>query len=154
MAEIRVEERGGPVERGPGGGGEPSIGELFSQLASDATRLVQQEVALAKAEFRETGNTLVRDGAKIGIAAALGLLGGIAATLFLIIAIGALLNNYWLSALLVSLVLLGIAAFLGRNALNDIKQRGVKPDQTIQTLREDADWAKREAKELKRDLTA
>lgn len=154
MAEIRLEERGGPAERSPMDGGEPSIGELFGQLASDATRLVQQEVALAKAELRETGSTLARDGAKLGVAAGLGLLGAIAGMLFLIVALGDLLDNYWLSALIVSVVFLGIAAYLGKNALDDIKRRGVTPDQTMQTLREDADWAKREAKEAKRDLTA
>lgn len=154
MAEIRLEERGGPADTGGAGGGEPSIGELFSQLASDATRLVQQEVALAKAELRETGSTLAQDGAKLGMAAGLGLLGAIAATLFLILALGDALDNYWLSALIVSVVFLGTAAYLGKNALDDIKRRGLKPDQTIQTLREDAEWAKREVKEVKRDLTA
>lgn len=154
MAEIRLEEHDGPP-RGPGmDGGEPSIGELFGQLAADAARLVQQEVALAKAELRETGTTLAQDAAKLGIAAGLGLLGAIAATLFLILALGDLFDNYWLSALLVSLVFLGIAAYLGKSALDEIKRRGITPDRTIQTLREDADWAKREVKEVKRDLTA
>lgn len=154
MAEIRLEERENPVRGGAVEGGEPSIGELIGQLTNDAALLVRQEVALAKAELRETGSTLAQDGAKIGIAAGLALLGAIAATLFLILVIGDLLDNYWLSALIVSILFLGIAAYLGKNALADIKRRGVKPDQTIETLREDADWAKREVKEVKRDLTA
>lgn len=154
MTEIRLEERDGPVRGAGADGGEPSIGELFSQLANDATLLVRQEVALAKTELREAGSTLAQDGAKIGIAVGLGLLGAIAATLFLILALGDLFDNYWLSALLVSVLFLGTAAYLGKNAIDDIKRRGIKPDQTIQTLREDADWAKREVRDVKRDLSA
>jgi hypothetical protein len=133
---------------------EPSIGELFSQLSSDASRLIQQEMALAKAEVRETTSMLARDTAKFGAAAVLGLLGGMAATAFLIVGLGAVLDNYWASALLVTIVYLAVAGFLAKSAMNEIKARGVKPTETLATLREDADWAKREAQALKRDLTS
>jgi uncharacterized membrane protein YqjE len=133
---------------------DPSIGELFGQLSSDAGRLVQQEVALAKAELRETTSMLARDAAKVGVAVALGLLGAMAATAFLIVGLGDLLDNYWASALLVTIVYLAIAGFLAKSAMNEIKTRGVKPEQTLATLREDANWAKREAQGLKRDLTS
>lgn len=130
---------------------EPSIGELFGQLSSDAARLVRQEVALAKAELRETGTALAGDAAKLGIAAALALLGAMAATVFLILALGDLFDNYWLAALLVSGLFLGIAAVLGKNAVDDIKRRSVKPEETIDTLRDDVEWAKRQAQEVKRE---
>lgn len=134
--------------------GEPSLGELFGQLSSDAQHLIRKEVELAKAELREAGTTLAKDGAKIGVAVALALLGAFAATAFAIVALGDLLDNYWASALIVTVVLLGAAAFLARSAMNDIRQRGVKPTETLETLREDADWAKREVRSLKHDLTA
>lgn len=139
---------------GPGGvaGSEPSLGELFGQLSSDAGRLIRQEVALAKTELRESGATLARDGAKIGMAVGLALLGAMAATAFLILALGDLFDNYWLSALLVSVLFLGIGAMLAKRAVADVKRRGVKPEQTIETLREDVDWAKREAEVVKRGL--
>lgn len=142
----------GPTRPGGAAGGEPPLGELFGQLASDAGRLVRDEVALAKAELRDAGATLARDGAKLGIAAGLGLLGAIAATAFLILALGDLLDNYWLSALMVSVLFLGVAAYLGTKAMEDVKRRGVKPEQTLETLREDVDWAKREAQVVKRGL--
>jgi uncharacterized membrane protein YqjE len=135
-------------------GGDPSLGDLFGQLSSDAQLLVRKEVELAKAELREAGSTLARDGAKIGVAVALALLGAFAATAFAIVGLGALIDNYWASALIVTIVLFAVAAFLGKGAMNDIKRRGVKPTETLETLREDADWAKREARSLKQDLTA
>lgn len=152
--DIRLDSSEGPTQPASMAGGEPSVGELFGQLSSDAGRLVRQEVALAKAELRETGATLARDGTKIGIAVGLGLLGGMAATAFLIVALGDLLDNYWLSALIVTVLLLGVATFLAKRAVDDIRRRGVKPEQTLATLREDVDWAKQEAQVVKRGLTS
>ena len=51
------------------------------------------------------------------------------------------------------LVALGIGAVMGRNAVNDVKERGLKPTQTLATLREDKTWASQQARELKHDLT-
>ena len=134
------------------GGGEPSLGELFRRLTTDTSELVRQEISLARAEVREVGGTLARDGTKIGIAAGLALCGALAVTAFLVIALGDLLNNYWLGALIVGLVLLGVGAVLAKNAVADVKRRAV-PEQTLGSLREDAAWAKQETRELKRELT-
>jgi uncharacterized membrane protein YqjE len=152
--EIGLNRGNGTMRPGVPGASEPSLGELFGQLSTDAGQLIRQEVALAKAELRETGATLARDGAKLGMAAGLGLLGALAATAFLIVALGDLFDNYWLSALLVAAGLLGAAAYLGKSALADIRERGVKPEATLETLREDASWAKRETEALKREWKA
>jgi uncharacterized membrane protein YqjE len=145
------------VERGNGSrfsgtwNEEPPVGDLFRQLAEDATTLIRQEVALGKAEIRETARELGRDAAKVGVAAALALLGALAATAFLIVALGDLLDNYWLSSLIVAVVFLSIGGILGRNAIKDVKSRDMKPARTIQTLQADAQWAKSEVAEVKRE---
>lgn len=133
---------------------EASLGELFGQLSNDATRLIRQEVTLAKSELRETGSRLARDGARLAAAAGLALMAALAATAFLIIALGDLFDNYWLSALVVTLLFGAIAAALGKSAMADIRSAGIRPEATLETLREDREWAKREAQGLKRDLTA
>jgi hypothetical protein len=46
--------------------------------STDTGELIRQEAALAKTEMREVGSTLARDGAKIGVAAGLGLVGAMA----------------------------------------------------------------------------
>ncbi len=134
--------------------GEPTIGELFGRLSDDAQRLIRDEMALAKAELKETGSALGGDAKQLGIAAAIAFLGAWAVTAFLILALGALLENYWLSALIVSVLYLGTAAILGRKALADIKRRGMKPEETIETLRDDVSWAQEQAREVKRELTS
>lgn len=130
---------------------EPPIGELFRQLSDDASRLIRQEMTLAKVEVRQSVSEVGKGAARIGIAAALALLGGIAAVAFLIIGLGALIDNYWLSALIVSGVLFAIAAIMGKGAMNHLQADALKPTDTIETLRDDADWAKREIDAVKRE---
>ena len=146
----------GDAARTPGGASrDASLGELFKSLTSDTADLVRHEAALAKAELRETGSALAADGAKVGTAAGLALMGALSLTAFLVLGLGNLLGGaYWLSALIVGVVMLAIGAVLVKNAVNDIKQRGLKPQQTIATLREDKAWAGQQARELKRDLTS
>jgi hypothetical protein len=152
--EIRSESRGDAARPATTAPRDASLGELFKQLSTDTGELIRQEAALAKTEMREVGSTLARDGAKIGIAAGLGLIGALALATFLVIALGDLLGDrYWLSSLIVGVVALGVAAMLGRNAVRDVKERGLKPQQTLATLREDGDWASQQARELKHDLT-
>lgn len=152
--EIRSDSRGDVVRPATTAPRDASLGELFKQLSTDTGELIRQEAALAKTEMRDVGSTLARDGAKMGVAAALGLVGAMALATFLVISLGDLLGDaYWLSALLVGLIAVGVAVMLGRNAVRDIKERGVKPKQTIATLREDGDWASQQARELKHDLT-
>jgi hypothetical protein len=134
-------------------GAEPSLGELLTRLTTDTGDLVRQEVALVRAEVRQVGSTLARDGARLGVALGLALAGALAVTAFLVIAIGDLLNNYWLGALVVGLVLLGVGAVLARSAIADVKRRGLKPTQSVASLKEDAAWAKQESREVKRELT-
>jgi len=131
-----------------------SVGELFKQLTTDMGELVRQEIDLAKTEMRQVGTTLARDAAKIAVAAALGLGGVLALVAFLIAGLGSILDGrYWLSALIVGVVFLAIGAMLIRNALADVKRRGTMPTATIATVRDDAQWAKREAQEFKREVT-
>ena len=138
---------------GGGAAGEPSLGELLRRLTTDTGELVRQEVSLARAEMREVGSRVARDGTKIGIALGLALAGVLALTAFLVIALGDLVGNYWLGALIVGLVLVGVGAFMAKSAVDDVKRRGITPQQTVATLKEDAAWAKEEVREVKRELT-
>jgi uncharacterized membrane protein YqjE len=144
----------GNVDRVPATtGAEPSLGELFARLSSDTGELVRQEISLARAEMKQMGSTLARDSAKVGTALVLALAGTLAITTFLVIVLGHLFDSYWVSALVVGVVFLAIGGVMARNAMRDIKQRGVTPTQTASTLRDDALWAKQEAREVKREIT-
>ena len=126
---------------------EPSLGELFKRLSTDTSELIRQEMSLAKVEMREAGATLASDATKIGIAVGLALTGVLAVGAFAIVGLGDLFNNYWLAALIVGVLFLAIGGYLARNAINDVKRRGLKPDRTVETLREDASWVKQEGRD-------
>lgn len=148
--DIRLVHRNGPRADGRFGAAEQPMGDLFRELAQDATRLIQQEIALGKAELRETAKGLGRDAGSLGMASALGALGGLAAMAFAIIGFGDLIGSYWLSALIISVVLLGVAWILANRALDDIRSRQLKPEQTMATVQGDLQWAKREVTDVKR----
>ncbi|HEX5581718.1 MAG TPA: phage holin family protein [Gemmatimonadaceae bacterium] len=155
--EVRVERQGDALPASattPASPSEASLGDLFKRLSTDTSELIRQEAALAKAEMREMARGLAGDAMKVGVAAGLALVGVLALSAFVILALGHLLGDaFWLSSLIVGIVALGVGVMLGRSAMNDIRSRGLKPEQTIATLRADKAWAGQQARELKQDLT-
>ena len=152
--EVRVEPQGDALPPATTTSTEPSLGELFKRLTTDTSELIRQEAALAKAEMLEMTRGLAGDAAKVGVAGGLALVGVLALSAFLILALGNVLGGaYWLSSLIVGVIALAVGVMLGRSAMNDIKSRSLKPEQTIATLRADKAWAGQQARELKHDLT-
>jgi uncharacterized membrane protein YqjE len=133
---------------------EQPLGDLLKRFGQDAGTLVRQEITLAKLELRESIKGLAKDAGKLGAAAGLGLFGGFAFLAFVIVGLGDLIDNYWLSALIVAVLLLGAAAVMAKGALNHMKESRIAPEETVQTLIEDKRWAKREAQEFKQSMKA
>lgn len=126
----------------PEGGGEPSLGQLFGDLARDIQSLFKQEIALAKTETTQSAKRVGMDIAKI-VAGAMVLYTGV--IFLLLAAVFALreLDLPWsLSALIVGLVVVAIGAFLVLRAKSDLSSASLAPTETIETLKEDRDWAK------------
>jgi hypothetical protein len=118
-----------------------SLGELFSELSQETTTLIRQEVNLAKTEMSQKAS---RVGKHIGVLAAGGAVAyaGLLAIIAGVIALLGLAIPLWLSALLVGLVVAGAGYFLVRRGLDALKQEDLAPRETIQTLKEDKEWAK------------
>ena len=134
---------------------ERSLGELFRDLTTETSELVTKEIALVKAEARQTGATLARDGAKIGIASALAFAGALALTAFLIAGLGDLLGGkYWLSALIIGVLFFAIGMGLVKSATSDMKRRGQSVKHTVDTLKDTGSWAKEEARQVKQEITS
>jgi uncharacterized membrane protein YqjE len=150
---LRVPPRADFNGRGRQQMNDASIGELFKQLSSDGSHLVQQEIQLAKTELQESAARVGKAGAKIGTAMVLALPGVMAITAALIIGLGIIINSYWVSALIVGAAILIVAGVLSKRAISAFKD-GIGPKQAIQTVREDVDWAKREGQRVKHELSA
>ncbi|HJU74041.1 MAG TPA: phage holin family protein [Gemmatimonadaceae bacterium] len=155
MQRITEVQRVDRVARGHDGQvDDASIGELFRRLATDSSHLVQQQFELAKTELKETGQQVTQTATRIGIGVAMALPGVFALTAFLVIALGDLIDNYAISALIVGVVLSAVGSVMVRQAVAAVRKRDLGLRDTAETLREDARWAKEEIKSFKRELTA
>jgi len=124
---------------------EPSIGELFASLARDTSNLVRQEVELAKTEMTQKVTSLGKDAGMIGAGAALAYAGLLALIAAVILGLGELIP-LWLSALIVGLVVVGIGYALIQRGRSAMSRLDLTPRQTIETLKEDKEWAKDQVK--------
>lgn len=123
-----------------------SLGQLFGDLSRQLSTLVQQEIALAKTEVTTRATSVGRDAAMLGAGAAL----AYAALLVGLVTIGLILIELglepWLAFLAVTLVVGALAAVLIQRGREQLKATDVTPRETIQTLKDDAAWAKEQVK--------
>jgi uncharacterized membrane protein YqjE len=129
---------------------DQSIPALLKQLATETTTLVRQELDLAKAEMSEKGRKAGPGFGLIGAAGGMALLAAGALTTFLILALDGVMPN-WLAALLVAAVY-GVVAYVlysrGKEKVDDAGSPA--PRQTIETVKEDVEWAKHPTTSAKR----
>lgn len=124
---------------------DKSLGELFSELASETSTLVRQEVQLAKTEMMGQVTAGVQGAAFLVAAGSLAFVGFQALVAAAILALSLVLAP-WLAALLIGLALLAIGGVMVPIALSRLKKLGQPPRQTIETLKEDAQWMKEQTK--------
>src|SRR4051812_21314454 len=126
------------------------LGELVKQLAEQTSTLVRQEVELAKAEVAQKGEQAGKGAGLIGAAAVIGLLAAGALTAFLIMLLDGALAN-WLSPLIVGVVSGATAALRALRGRNRIRNGAPPvPEQTVETVKEDVEWAKTRAASAQR----
>ena len=116
------------------------------ELADETTTLVRQELDLAKVEMTQKAKELGIGAGMFAGAAVIGLCALGALTTCFIAAL-ALAMPVWLAALLVAVafgLLAGIAFLVARDRVKQATPP--KPEQTIETIKEDVTWAKTQAK--------
>jgi hypothetical protein len=124
---------------------ERPIGELVKQLADQTSTLVRQEIELAKVETTQKAKIAGEGAGYIGAGAVIGLLGLGALTAFFIMLLDGALAN-WLSALIVAVVYVAVAGLLAMQGKNRIKRATPPaPQQTVESVKEDVEWAKTRA---------
>jgi uncharacterized membrane protein YqjE len=121
---------------------ERPIGELLKQLSEETTRLVHQELELAKAELTQKGRQAGLGAGLFGAAGVIGFLALAALTTCIILLLDAAMPA-WLAALIVAAVYAAVAAVLAMRGRAKVKQATPPvPEQTIETVKEDVEWAK------------
>ena len=124
---------------------ERPIGEVAKSLTSDLSLLLRQEIDLAKAEMAEKGRTAAPGLGMFGGAGIVGLCAAGAVTAFLILVLSTFLPD-WAAALVVGAVLATVAYVLVQQGKERVADAGAPvPEQTIETMKEDVEWAKTRA---------
>jgi cbb3-type cytochrome oxidase subunit 3 len=124
---------------------ERPMGEVARDLTRDLSLLVRQEVELAKAEMSKKGRIAAPGLGMLGGAGVVGLMAAGALTAFAILVLSTFLPD-WLAALIVGVVLAVTAYVLAKQGKERVEEAGKPiPEQTIETVKEDVEWAKTRA---------
>ena len=131
-----------------------SLGELFGRVTSDLSTLMRQEMELAKVEIKQEVRTAGKAGGLLGG----GAFAGYVALLFLSVALALLIATilpgdsmspnirYLIGFGLVGLLYGIAAAVLLNKGKQQLDRVDPVPQQTVETLKEDVQWAKTRTK--------
>lgn len=137
-------------ERSEFGREDGNLMALLRELRDDTTTLLRQEVALTKAELSEKTSRMAKHTTSIAVGGvmALGAFGLLLLGITRLVAVGLISAGVaegvtlWLAPLIVAAIvgMIGVALLMkGKKALAN---EGLAPEKTMETLREDKDWAK------------
>ena len=120
---------------------ERGIGELVKDLASQTSTLVRQEIQLAQAEVTQKGKVAGKGAGLLAGAAVFGLLALGALTAGLIALLDKAMAT-WVAALIVMALWAIVAFALAKAGQNALQQATPPAPQTVETVKEDIQWAK------------
>jgi hypothetical protein len=119
-----------------------SVGELVKEVTQDLTKLFNQELALAKLEVKVEAKKAGKTAGAFGGAGVAGYFAVLFASLTLMFALANLFDSLVWAALAVTVLWAIVGAVLFSKAKKTAAQINPKPEMTVQTLKEDAQWAK------------
>jgi Flp pilus assembly protein TadB len=115
---------------------DPTIGELMSQLSSQVSRLIRDEMRLAEREFQDSAKHAGIGAGLFSVAGLLAFFGG-ATVIAAAVAALSLVVPVWAAALIVGAVLFiaaGVAALGGRNQAREVTPAAPR---TVETVKAD-----------------
>ncbi|MGW7102371.1 phage holin family protein [Streptomyces sp. NPDC054838] len=120
---------------------EPSLGTLIGEIGQDLSRLVRDEIELAKAEIKQEST---KAGKAVGMLGGAGYAGHVVllfGSLTVVFALANVMDPAWAALIVTALwaAVGGVLYAMGRKRLRAVN---LKPEQTVETLKEDAQWAR------------
>jgi uncharacterized membrane protein len=122
-----------------------SVGELISEVAGDLSRLFRQEVELAKAEVKAEASKAGKAAGMLAGAGFAAYLVAVLLSLALVFALGAVMPEGW-AAVIVAVIWAIVAAALYAAGRKQLRTVSPVPQQTMETLKEDAEWLRHPTK--------
>ncbi len=121
------------------------VSDLVKQLTEQTKLLVAQEIELAKAELSEKGKKAGIGAGMFGAAGLLGFFAFAVLTACLVLALATAVAP-WLAALVVAAVYGAAAGVLALSGKKQVTEATPPvPEQTVDTVKEDVQWAKQRA---------
>jgi uncharacterized membrane protein YqjE len=124
-----------------------SFGELLRDLAHGGAQLLRDEFRLARIELTSIAGASARGTAFVALGAVLLLLGGLTLASGVVLLIGDQWlprDRYWLAALIALVITGSLAGWFAKRGLAQLSPLRLAPDDTIETLKEDKEWLKRQ----------
>lgn len=121
---------------------DKSLGELFAELSQDTATLIRKEVELARVEMTTRAGRMGRHVAYIAVGGAVAYAGLLAIVAALVIILQMIGLVWWAAAAIVGIVVALIGYLFVQRGLSALQRESLTPTETIQTLKEDAAWAK------------
>ena len=121
-----------------------SLGDLLAELSRETGQLVRKEVELATTEMTARAK---QAGGHVGITAAGGALAHAGLLVFLaalVLGLSQLGVTPWLSALIISVLTIGVGYVLINRGLTGLRTTSVAPTRAMESLKEDARWTTRQ----------
>lgn len=122
-----------------------SVGQLVGQVTTDLSTLMRQEFELAKAELTAEAKKAGAGAGMLGGAGFAGYLAAIFGSLTLMFLLDLFLP-LWAAALIVTVLYAVVGAVLYSKGRTKLKTVDPKPRQTVETLKEDVQWAKSQSR--------
>lgn len=126
---------------------ERSLGELFADLGREFSTLIRQEMSLFKTEMSHKAADAGKKAGMIAAGGAVAYAGLMALLAAVILGLWQAGMSPWLAALLVGLVVTAGGGFMAYTGLQGLKKESMAPEQTIETLKEDAAWARQQTRQ-------
>ena len=124
-----------------------SLGQILRDLRDETSQLLRQEVDLAKTEISEKMSRLGTNMGSVATGGAVLFAGALVLLAALTLGLIALFSQFmdrdvamWLAPLLVGGILAGVGYGMVKKALQALKQEGIAPKRTTQSLKENKEW--------------
>ena len=122
---------------------ERGIGELFSELAGETGTLIRQEISLAQVEMTAKAASVGRNVGVVAAGGAVAYAGLLAIMAGIIIAVSYVIP-LWIAAILVGGIT-AVGSYMAIAAsLTELRNLDVTPSKTVDSLKEDARWLKKQ----------
>jgi hypothetical protein len=130
----------GTHDAGPHDDGRPdvaaaSVGRLISEVTTDLSVLMRQELALAKAELKEEANKAGKAAGMLGAAGFAGYMVALFASIALWWGLANVMDEGW-AALIVTALWAGLGAALYARGRDQLRRVHPKPERTVETLKD------------------